>query len=130
MTVLLTVLHIIVSIALIIAVLLQKGKGAEIGASFGGGSSQTLFGSRGSGNFMTKATAVIGTIFMLTSLSLAVMSTNVVGGSVVEELPEQAAPVAATENMPAGPPAAAGQDFGAQQTPAGNSAAPAPEGAR
>ncbi|HEX9859867.1 MAG TPA: preprotein translocase subunit SecG [Nitrospirota bacterium] len=130
MTVLLTVLHIIVSIALIIAVLLQKGKGAEIGASFGGGSSQTLFGSRGSGNFMTKATAVIGTIFMLTSLSLAVMSTNVVGGSVVEELPEQAAPAAATENMPAGPPAAAGQDFGAQQTPAGNSAAPAPEGAR
>lgn len=125
MTALLTVLHIIVSIALIIVVLLQTGKGAAIGASFGGGSSQTLFGSRGSGNFMTKATAVVGTIFMLTSLSLAIMSTNVVGGSVVEELPEKEAPAAQTKNMPAEAPAAAGQDFGAQQAPAAPEA-PAP----
>ncbi len=70
MTSVLIGLHIIVSIALIVIVLLQMGKGAQAGASFGAGGSQAMFGSTG-GNFMSKVTAAAAIIFMLTSLSLA-----------------------------------------------------------
>ncbi len=90
MVALLVVLHVLVCFALMVIVLLQTGKGAEMGATFGGGGSHTLFGSRGAGNFLTKATAVAGTVFMLTSLALAMMSSNITGGSVVEELPAKA----------------------------------------
>ena len=65
------VIHIIMAIALILIVLLQTGRGSEIGAAFGGGSSQTLFGSSGSSKFMTKLTTGAVVVFMLTSLSLA-----------------------------------------------------------
>lgn len=120
MTALLMVVHVIVCIALIIAVLLQTGKGAAMGATFGGGS-QTLFGSRGAGNFMTKATAVIGAIFMITSLSLSIVSMNVVGGSVVEELPaKEGAAAPMNETAPANP---ATQTFGSQPPPAAGSPA-------
>ena len=70
MTSVLIGLHIVVSIALIVIVLLQMGKGAQAGASFGAGSSQAMFGSTG-GNIMSKVTAAAAIIFMLTSLSLA-----------------------------------------------------------
>ena len=70
MTTVLIGLHIIVSVALIVIVLLQMGKGAQAGASFGAGGSQAMFGSTG-GNFMSKVTAGAAIIFMLTSLSLA-----------------------------------------------------------
>ncbi|WP_321371697.1 preprotein translocase subunit SecG [uncultured Desulfuromusa sp.] len=70
MTSILIGLHIIVSIALIVIVLLQMGKGAQAGASFGAGGSQAMFGSTG-GNFMSKVTVAAAVIFMLTSLSLA-----------------------------------------------------------
>jgi preprotein translocase subunit SecG len=65
------VLHILVSLILIAVVLLQTGRGSEIGAVFGSGASQTLFGPSGTTGFMTKVTAVAVTVFMLTSLSLA-----------------------------------------------------------
>lgn len=68
---LLIALHIVVSIALIIIVLLQAGKGAEIGAAFGAGASQTVFGATGSRDFMSKLTTGAAIIFMLTSLTLA-----------------------------------------------------------
>ncbi|OQY18550.1 MAG: preprotein translocase subunit SecG [Desulfobacteraceae bacterium 4572_35.1] len=68
-TFLLTV-HVVVSIALIIIVLLQAGKGADAGASFGGGASQTVFGASGGRTFMSKMTTGVAFIFMLTSLSL------------------------------------------------------------
>jgi len=71
MTTILIALHITVCIALIIIVLLQMGKGAEAGASFGAGGSQTIFGASGGGSFMGKVTAGAAVIFMLTSLSLA-----------------------------------------------------------
>lgn len=64
-----TVLHIIVSIGLILVVLLQTGKGAEIGAVFGG-SSSTIFGSSGAGNFLTRLTTGMAIVFMITSLAL------------------------------------------------------------
>lgn len=65
------IIHVIVSIALILIVLLQTGRGSEIGAAFGSGSSQTLFGSSGSTGFMTKLTTIAVAIFMVTSLLLA-----------------------------------------------------------
>jgi len=77
-------MHIIVCFSLIGIVLLQSGKGAELGAAFGG-SSQTLFGSRGAATFLNKMTTVIAVVFMLTSLTLAVLTIK--GGSVVEKAP-------------------------------------------
>jgi preprotein translocase subunit SecG len=65
-----TILHILVCIGLILVVLLQTGKGAEIGAVFGGGSSSTIFGSSGAGNFLTKLTTAMAIVFMITSLTL------------------------------------------------------------
>ncbi len=65
------IIHVLVSIALILIVLLQTGRGSEIGAAFGSGSSQTLFGSSGSSSFMTKLTSAAVIIFMITSLLLA-----------------------------------------------------------
>ena len=76
MTTFLVVLHVIVSIFLIAVVLLQRGKGAEIGAVFGGGASSTVFGSRGAGNFLTKLTTASAVIFMGTSLSLSYIWTT------------------------------------------------------
>lgn len=63
--------HVLLSVALVAFVLIQRGKGADAGASFGGGASQTVFGSGGSGNFLTRATAVLATAFFLTSFGLA-----------------------------------------------------------
>lgn len=70
------VVHVIVAITIVGLVLLQQGKGADAGASFGAGSSQTVFGASGSGNFLVRATTVGATIFFITSLSLAVFAKN------------------------------------------------------
>jgi preprotein translocase subunit SecG len=75
----LTVLHVIVCFFLIAVVLLQRGKGAEMGAVFGGGASSTVFGSRGAGNFLTLLTKICATVFMLTSLSLSYLLTEQAG---------------------------------------------------
>ena len=64
-----TIIHVIVSIGLILVVLLQTGKGAEVGAVFGG-SSATIFGSSGAGNFLTRLTTAMAIVFMMTSLTL------------------------------------------------------------
>lgn len=72
----LVVLHVMACIFLIAVVLLQRGKGAEIGAVFGSGASSTVFGSRGAGNFLTKLTTVSAVIFMVTSLSLSYLWTT------------------------------------------------------
>ncbi|MEW6002279.1 MAG: preprotein translocase subunit SecG [Nitrospirota bacterium] len=84
MITILMIVHIIVSFFLIAIVLLQSGKGAELGAAFGG-SSQTLFGSRGAATFLNKMTTVAAIVFMITSLSLAVVTAR--GGSVVKKSP-------------------------------------------
>ncbi len=76
MSIFLIIIHVAVSIALIMIVLLQTGKGADMGAAFGGGASQTLFGSTGAGTFLSKATTVVAVVFMLTSLSLAYLSSH------------------------------------------------------
>lgn len=63
--------HVLLAVGVIAFVLIQRGKGAEAGASFGGGASQTVFGSSGSGNFLTRTTAILVTGFFVTSLALA-----------------------------------------------------------
>lgn len=65
------VVHIIAAVTVIGLVLIQQGKGADAGASFGGGASQTVFGSAGSGNFLTRSTAILATVFFVTSFTLA-----------------------------------------------------------
>jgi len=79
------ILHLIVCFLMIAAILLQAGKGAEIGASFGG-SSQTVFGSRGPGTFLSKVTVGAAIVFMLTSLSLALLSKQANTSSAVIDL--------------------------------------------
>mgnify|MGYP003574022999 CR=1 FL=1 len=98
MSTLLITLHVFVCVALIMIVLLQTGKGADMGAAFGGGSSQTLFGSTGASTFLSKATTIAAVIFMLTSLGLAFLSSNKTGNSIMTdvEIPapiEQSVPV-------------------------------------
>jgi len=71
MEIVLWVVHILVALGLIGLVLLQQGKGADIGAAFGSGASNTVFGARGSANFLSRTTAVLAVLFFVTSLSLA-----------------------------------------------------------
>ncbi|HKK04709.1 MAG TPA: preprotein translocase subunit SecG [Gammaproteobacteria bacterium] len=68
------VIHVLASIGLIVLVLLQQGKGADAGAAFGSGASATVFGSQGSASFLTRTTAVLATVFFITSLTLAYMA--------------------------------------------------------
>ena len=95
--------HVLVALAIIGLVLLQHGKGADMGSGFGGGSSSSLFGATGSANFLSRATAVLATVFFLTSLGLAYLATNKpkAGGGVldaVKTLP--AAPAGSSEKAP------------------------------
>ncbi len=71
---LILIAHLLIAFAIIGLILLQQGKGAEMGASFGAGASQTLFGSTGSGNVLTKATAILATAFFVTSFGLAIIA--------------------------------------------------------
>jgi preprotein translocase subunit SecG len=95
------IVHVIVCFLMIGAILLQAGKGAEIGAAFGG-SSQTVFGSRGPGTFLSKVTVAAAIIFMLTSLGLAVLSKERTFSSTVidlnkKEFPSDTQPTAPTQ---------------------------------
>jgi preprotein translocase subunit SecG len=92
-------LHIVVSIALILIVLLQKGKGADMGATFGG-SSQTVFGSAGASSFLSKITAVAAIVFMITCLLLAVMYGKAKTSSIMKGV-KNPAPVTQQQSAPA-----------------------------
>ena len=95
MSTILIIVHVIVCVALIMIVLLQTGKGADMGAAFGGGGSQTLFGSTGASTFLSKATTGAAIIFMLTSLALAYISSHRTADSIIQSTPapvEQTAP--------------------------------------
>jgi preprotein translocase subunit SecG len=69
-------LHVLISALIITLVLFQRGKGAEAGAAFGAGASGTVFGAKGSANFMTRTTGVLATLFFMSSLGLAYLGTN------------------------------------------------------
>ena len=92
------VLHIVVAVVLVGLVLLQHGKGADMGAAFGSGASGSLFGASGSANFLSRATAVVATLFFLTSLGLTYFSSQ--GQRAVS------APVSVPVQAPASVPAA------------------------
>jgi preprotein translocase subunit SecG len=87
MPVFFVILHVVVCIALILIVLLQTGKGADMGAVFGGGGSNTLFGATGASTFLGKMTTVAAVVFMLTSLTLAYMAANRTSSSILEGQP-------------------------------------------
>ena len=124
MYIVLTIVHILVAFIMVGVILLQSGKGAEIGAAFGG-SSQTVFGSRGAGTFLSKMTAVAALIFMVTSLSLAILSkkqnySSTIGLDKPVSSPSAPAVPGSPADIPApGPPAA-------DQHPPHDSNAPAP----
>ena len=86
----LLVIHITASFMLIFIVLVQGGKGAEMGAAFGGGSSQTVFGGRGATSFLSRMTTYVAVLFMVTSLLLAIHSAKGKSGSVVKQAPAPA----------------------------------------
>lgn len=109
-------LHVLIALAIIGLVLLQHGKGADMGSGFGGGASSSLFGATGSANFLSRATAVLATLFFLTSLGLAYLATNKpkTGGGVLDAVKKEM-------TVPAKPEA---------EKPAAETAKPAPaEGA-
>lgn len=88
METLVIVVHVIAAIAIIALVLLQQGKGADAGAAFGSGASQTVFGSSGSGNFLTRSTTIAAVIFFATSLTLAIFARQYsVGGGIDSSAP-------------------------------------------
>jgi len=96
MAIVLTIIHVLVCFFLIVVVLLQSGKAADLAGAFGGMGSQTAFGPRGSATVLSKATTIAATVFMLTSLTLAIMATRGAGssGSILEQqkLPAKSAP--------------------------------------
>jgi preprotein translocase subunit SecG len=136
------VFHVLLAAGIIALVLLQRGKGADAGAGFGAGASGTVFGARGSASFLSRTTAVLATLFFLTSLGLSYLfSQQKEATSVVDTLQQQeapapvapasqplklpatqssapgtASPAPATEQAPAAPAPAQGQ----QPAPAGN----------
>ncbi|HEY8123290.1 MAG TPA: preprotein translocase subunit SecG [Myxococcota bacterium] len=126
MTYFVTFVHLIVCVILIILVLLQKGKGAEIGAVFGGSSAATLFGSRGAGNFLTKLTTGSAVVFMVTSFYLAYVALNAEAGGRFAVPPASAATPTAAQSAPA--PAADFVEVMAEPESApADAAAPTPE---
>ena len=94
----LLVVHLVMAVTIVVLVLLQQGKGSDMGAAFGGGSSQSLFGARGSANFLSRLTSVLVTLFFITSLVLAYLytrqgeATSLVSGSVFEQTTTEGAP--------------------------------------
>jgi preprotein translocase subunit SecG len=83
------IVHILVGLAVIALVLIQHGKGADMGAAFGSGSSGSLFGATGSANFLSRSTAVLAAVFFMTSLTLAYMASQrpaSAGGSVMDSV--------------------------------------------
>jgi len=101
-----TVIHVIVSILLIAVVLLQQGKGADVGATFGGGG-QSMFGAAGADNLLTRVTTIIAAFFMITSVTLAVRTKESLSSD--GELFKDVAPVAETVEQTA-PPAVAQEE--------------------
>ena len=128
----LVVLHVVIALAIIGLVLLQHGKGADMGSGFGGGASGSLFGATGSANFLSRTTAVLAALFFILSLALAYVATRRApeeGGGVIESIRRQqqqepAKPGAEVPKPEAQKPAAAGEKGPAQDVPK-----PAPEGA-
>lgn len=121
----LLIAHTIIALVIIVLVLLQRGKGADAGAGFGAGASGTVFGSRGSGSFFSRATAVLATVFFATSLTLAYFSAQRGGGptSLLENAPTEevldvAAEPASDDGLPELPSSADESEVASDELPA------------
>lgn len=129
----LLVIHILIAIALVTLVMLNQGKGADMGAAFGSGASSTVFGSRGAATFMTKLIAGLGTGFFLTSLGLAVIAGQGQDGgdSVIDEAPgggQQEGPAAPEGEQQPAPAPDAPEAPGEGEGSEGPAPPPEPEG--
>ena len=134
MIILLTIVHVIVCVFLVIVVLLQSGKAADLAGAFGGMGSQTAFGPRGSATVLSKATTLAAAMFMVTSLVLAVASTRSSGGAqtllerhggTTQSRPNKSAPASLPAQRPAVPmPDVSGGTVGAPSKPAQPPSAP------
>ena len=114
---LIVVVHVLIALAIIGLVLLQHGKGADMGSGFGGGASSSLFGATGSANFLSRATAVLATLFFVSSLGLAYLATSKPkegGGTVMDRAQSQqkqsAKPAAEAQKAPEKPAAQPGRE--------------------
>jgi preprotein translocase subunit SecG len=129
----LTILHLLVCFFLILVVLLQTGKGADLAGAFGVGGSQTAFGARGAATLLSKLTTISAIVFMVTSFTLAIFANRQSGSVVTDEpasqtIPAPAIPAPPVESLPAGtePPAGAESGTGSEQAPAPDAAVPPP----
>lgn len=102
----LLIVHVLVAVGLIALVLLQQGKGAEMGAAFGSGASSTVFGSRGSASFLSRGTAILAALFFATSLALFALSHRGTGTNSVVDSPAPAVEQPAQPVQPEGVPTA------------------------
>jgi preprotein translocase subunit SecG len=125
MFVIVTIVHIIACLFLIGVVLLQQGKGADMGAVFGG-SSSTIFGSSGAGNFLTRLTTAMAVVFMLTSLTLTYASTRRISSTVFDSAPLAEPPPLGAPANPAAPAPVGGAPQA--EAPAGSQPAAVPAG--
>ncbi len=119
------IIHTLIALAIIILVLVQRGKGAEAGAAFGAGASGTVFGSRGSTSFFSRATAVLATAFFATSLTLAYISSQ--SSSAPESLIEDAPVVETQDQVPAEAPTEAPTEDAVPELPEADSTTDEPE---
>jgi preprotein translocase subunit SecG len=118
---LLTTIHVLVCLFLVVVVLLQSGKAADLAGAFGGMGSQTVFGPRGSATVLSKATTVAAALFMVTSLALSIMATR--SGGAVPAIFEKKAPATKSSGQPV---PAAGSTVPIQVTPSVNGQQTAP----
>ena len=138
MTLLLQIVYIVVCLFLIVVVLLQHGKGADIGVSLGAGSSNTVFGARGAGNFLTKLTTVSAVLFMVLAFTLARFAADNSAEDLLEapasdapaELEEIPVPEGAESTAPPSEPGGAPSGFEAIETPTTTPPEPAPAPAK
>ena len=129
MYILLWLVHVVVCLFLIIVVLLQSGKAADLAGAFGGMGSQTAFGPRGSATLLSKATTISAVLFMITSLSLSIMATRNagLGTSVLESAPKSSVPAkSAPVPAPAQPQPQGGTTLPMPLPPPPQQGAPAP----
>jgi preprotein translocase subunit SecG len=133
---LLMIVHFFCAAAIVALVLLQRGKGADAGAGFGAGASGTVFGARGATTALSRATAILTAIFMVTSLSLAYVGTRKAAATgpsgLLQQFSQPAAPSSATKQAPAGTvtlPAAPQPDTSPAPNPPVQAAPPAPTNA-
>lgn len=121
MEVLILVVHVIAALGIIVLVLVQHGKGADMGAAFGGGSSGSLFGATGSANFLSRSTSILAAIFFVSSISLTVFSSKKSDQKGVMSTPASSAPASSLPSQIPAPPAS---------VPASDVPVPVPGGAK